>query len=495
MHFGRAAAVSALVLAIPCWPALVNGQPFFGLDTIAYLRAAAHGVDRLFGIESVWYAPPVAVAAAGDVAQPMPGTQPGSHAPGSAVLMARSVYYGLFLLAGHMIGQLWPVVLAQSAIVAAAIFLTVRAFFEKAIGYTVASLVVVAAVTPMAFFVSLLIPDILAPVAILACAHIAVRFDRLERWEFWFWFCALCYSMLAHFSHVLIVAGLTLLATAPNIRSINRGRWLACVVLVAAMAIASFGERAFSYAVEKMTGAPPIRPPFLMARIIEDGPGYRYLKATCPGNGLAVCAYLDRLPTSADDFLWTPDSGRGVFSTADPQMRRALSGEQLRFAWNVLVFEPAGQVSASLGNWMRQLASFARLTDFSYERAMRLAFAASLPEPYLARLQATPAARGGLPLQAAYYVFLLAAGASSLVLIAGFLFAHRGGSVMAVRGFWEFAGLVLAGVLLNAAACGVLSATYDRYQARVVWLVTLLAMICYSQLRESRRRCLSTAGA
>jgi hypothetical protein len=162
-----------------------------------------------------------------------------------------------------------------------------------------------------------------------------VRFDRLERWEFLFWFCAICYSMLVHFSHLLTVAGLVILAALHGVRSINKARWFACGTLATAMVIALLGERAFFHAVEKMTGAPPIRPPFLMARIIEDGPGYRYLQATCPHNGLAVCAFRDRFPSSADTFLWATDSNRGVFSTADPQTRRALSAEQLRFAWNV----------------------------------------------------------------------------------------------------------------------------------------------------------------
>jgi len=88
MGWGRIAVVWAFILSAPCWPALFNGQPFFTLDTIAYLHDAARGVSRLLGIEAIWYAPPV--AAAGDVGQALPGTQPESHATGSVVLMGRS---------------------------------------------------------------------------------------------------------------------------------------------------------------------------------------------------------------------------------------------------------------------------------------------------------------------------------------------------------------------------------------------------------------------
>jgi len=40
-----------------------------------------------------------------------------------------------------------------------------------------------------------------------------------------------------------------------------------------------------------------------------------------------------------------------------------------------------------------------------------------------------------------------------------------------------FAGLVVLGVLTNALVCGALSTPYDRYQARVVWLLPLLAFM------------------
>ena len=122
---------------------------------------------------------------------------------------------------------------------------------------------------------------------------------------------------------------------------------------------------------------------------------------------------------------------------------------------------------------------------------MRKAFASGLPEPYRTRLQATLAAREALPLQAISYVFQLAAFASGLVLVYVFL-AYGGASTTGGAGFREFAGLVIAGVMLNAAVCGVLSGIFDRYQARVVWLVPLLALVWGLQLLTSRR-CLATA--
>jgi len=135
---------------------------------------------------------------------------------------------------------------------------------------------------------------------------------------------------------------------------------------------------------------------------------------------------------------------------------------------------------------MRQLTTFSQLTDFSYGYNMRQAFASVLPESYRTRLQTTPAAREILPLRVASLVFQLAAFASALALVYFFV-ACRNVSMMEGVVFWEFAGLVIAGVMLNAAVCGVLAGIFDRYQARVVWLVPMLALVGGLKLHSAQQ--------
>ena len=47
---------------------------------------------------------------------------------------------------------------------------------------------------------------------------------------------------------------------------------------------------------------------------------------------------------------------------------------------------------------------------------------------------------------------------------------------------------VLTGILMNALVCGVLSTPHDRYQARAVWLIPLMAALLYYSVREYRSR-------
>ena len=80
------------------------------------------------------------------------------------------------------------------------------------------------------------------------------------------------------------------------------------------LAVGVAGEAAFSAAVARVTGFAPVRPPFLSARLVEDGPGLDYLRAHCAGGGasFALCRYRDRLPLASDIFLWSGAPGPGV---------------------------------------------------------------------------------------------------------------------------------------------------------------------------------------
>ena len=62
------------------------------------------------------------------------------------------------------------------------------------------------------------------------------------------------------------------------------------------------------------------------------------------------------------------------------------------------------------------------------------------------------------------------------------LAAHRRGDAM-------LSGLtivIVAGLLANAAVCSMLSGVFDRYQARVTWLLPLLAIIAFHRLRPRK---------
>jgi hypothetical protein len=60
------------------------------------------------------------------------------------------------------------------------------------------------------------------------------------------------------------------------------------------------------------------------------------------------------------------------------------------------------------------------------------------------------------------------------------------GWVSAPAKFWSIALLILGGIIINAAVCGILASPWGRFQARVVWLITLLGVTVLATMRIPR---------
>jgi hypothetical protein len=254
-------------------------------------------------------------------------------------------------------------------------------------------------------------------------------------------------------------------------------------VIAVALGLGFMSQVLFSAAVRHVVGAPPLRPPFLMARTIEDGPGLRYLRATCPGNGFTVCQFADRLPLTADDFLWELGP-RGVFATAPPATRRALSAEQLRFVASVFAFDPWAQLSASFDDAIRQIPAM-KLTEFQYTDLEKAEFAAKVPGRSLAALEASAAYRGAMPLDILNRLQPALALLSGGVILILLVRSGPAGSRWQRPEMRLSAWLVL-GFFINAAVCGVLSGPHDRYSARVAWLLPLAALLLLASSARAR---------
>ena len=487
-----------LVVAALCllWPALYNRQPFYFSDTSAYVRGADAAVERITGFSTAWsqkYDPRAAPASDSDGP---PAKATGWHESVSsikdkAVLSGRSVYYGALLYFGRLGGEFWLTIFIQAVLLASALMLTLRTCHCR--GWFYFGLVTaVTCITTAPFYASFLMPDIFAALAILAFAVLIVAGRALRRLDYAFWFSLLAFSLLAHSAHVLLIAAMLTIAVATYFIRRQRTAVKGLVAVGLSLVVAILGEAAFSYGVTRMLGAPPIRPPFLMARVIDDGPGYDYLRATCPRSGFVVCRFVDRLPLPSDYFLWRGDPELGVFAASDAKIRRELSQEQLSFFLAVLSYDFWGQISASTRNALRQ-ASLIGLEEFNYPERKRAEFAAKLPPQTYSRMLRAAAYRETMPV---HWPSMLSRGLA----IAGFLYlvyvswrATRNAALRSLTSV-RIAGFVVLGVVLNAAICGALSAPNHRYQARLVWLLPIIALIIDFERRKEWWRGLLPAG-
>jgi hypothetical protein len=470
-----------LATALLLWPLLLNADYLYFHDTAAYLRYPAEAFRRLLGVESALSSALSATVAEAPEAASAPAAAGGAE---DTVAAGRSIYYGAMLYAGALLGGLWIGILVQLACVALALHMTLDALLgperRRLFPLVVAALAVL---TPLPFFVCYLMPDVFAGIAILAVANLFALEPGPGRRLLWFGL--LTMALLFHTSHVAVALLMLAPATALAWFLLGRFPWRPAATVALAIGAGVLGELLFAQVVETVYGAPPLRPPFLMARLLSGEPGHAYLAATCPENGLRICAWLPRLPADSDLFLWSADPERGIYGIADAATRRALGAEQMALVTGVLRFDPLDQLAVSLGAFAEQLGRFG-LQEFAYDDSMRSKLADMLPTAERTAFVGSALYRGAFPLGLADALIRLAVAAAAAYLVWAAVVIRRPppGSAPDVV-LPTFAVILIGGVVANAAVTGILSTPHDRYQARVIWLIPLLAMIVL--LRRRRR--------
>jgi hypothetical protein len=471
-------AVILLLVGSLLWPALYNGQPFFFPDTTAYVRGADAGIQKVTHHSTPWSLAPDGATETEPAATPSSL----SSVKDKTVLAGRSPYYGSLLYVGEITGGFWVSIVLQAIALLVAIALALRA---AAIAVWPAVPIVgllLAAGTSLSFYVSFLMPDVFAGVTILAAATLLSVRDPLPTLDRAAWFALLTAALVFHDSHLLITASMLVLGVLWNLRH-GWANYRGLVLMTAALICAAAAQMAFSFAVERWVGAPPLHPPFLMARMVADGPGYRYLKATCPGNGFKVCQFLAHMPIDADGFLFAAGTPPGVFAEATPQVRRQLAAEQPRFVLAVLRYDPGGEALASLRNFGRQI-TMTGLTEFDLDNLTKQFFERKIPGEHLDVLRRTAVYQNAMPLRLCSTIYL-----STLLIACGFLAfaAIRPAAIGGVSArIGAIAAWIVVGFVLNAAICGVLSGPHDRYSMRVAWLLPLAALIIAAGLLSRR---------
>lgn len=469
-----------------CWPALVNGSAFFFPDTSAYLRGADAVSFELTGWRSDWsdklhlYDESIQRAAPEDAGEGQGGSNAVAADPRAShpVLLGRSIYYGMAILPfvallGSLGGALLQAVIAMFVI--RIVLIAMGTDRSRMPAYLLMAAALLAGLTSLPFFVSLLMPDVFAGFAIALAVSAAIGWQHLTTSERIVLLIILCLSAMTHSSHVLvlfILFGIALIVRM-GVRTIS-STGLAIILLAVTCGIA--GERLFIAAVTERLGEPPIRPPFLTARLIDEGPGLHLLNDRCPEIGFEACRFLDRMPRDSDTFLWSLDRTEGVFSAETHTVQRRLAEQDFAFALATLRHDPLGVIRTSVKAGARQIL----LTDFNiFNAPVKIAqngnLAENLPPAYADEVRASRYSSGSMPVAFLSLTNLLSVLAATIFLAVSVLRQARAGETSNYKAAIA-AGLFLVAVAANAGVTGALSKPHDRYNVRVVWVLPLAAL-------------------
>ncbi len=332
----------------------------------------------------------------------------------------------------------------------------------------------------MSWTVSWIMPDILGPVLYLSIYLLAFCWKDLSRGKRVALVLIACWTAASHASHLPIAGGLCILLVPILMMQREPARhWVKAAGRVAVVVLAAAAVQMLLHAY--LNGKPSLngqRPPFLLARIIADGPGRWYLEQRCPELHFAICEHVQNLPNDPDTFLW---DDKGPWANASELQQEKMLAEEMPVVLGAVRAYPRDEFIIATAHFWSQLQNFG-FYAFGPDAWVPQTIETSLPGSrarYMQSRQAQDNLHEDFFTDVQNWTVL----ASVIVICVWALLLRRSASP-------RLAGLtavVLFTVLANAAATGILVGVEDRYQIRVVWLVPLLAGIFVLTWLDQRR--------
>jgi hypothetical protein len=334
--------------------------------------------------------------------------------------------------------------------------------------------------TSITWYTSQLMPDVLVPLVVLALWLLGFRWNRISPRERTGLAALALLGLLSHMSCMALaigLAGITLMAWIVG----RRRDWmpLACnlspigvvaasLILMPMVHLSLMGKATFT----------PGGPVFLFGSLVQDGIAQRWLGDHCPAPDIKLCGLQDRIPKTADEFLWDGRSPfldiggwEGAVAELSHLVKECLKAYPEAIAWTSLRATALQMAMVATGDGLDE-----------FHGATRGVFTASLP-------------RAVKPFNAAYQQ----QGQVTKPLFDAFNRVHIPVAYLSVMGLlmaigwglhskrYKLAGLAsftLLALLGNAFICGALSNPHDRYQSRLIWLAPLvvgMTVMCWWQ--------------
>jgi hypothetical protein len=469
---GAAIAAAALLLMLP---ALGQRSPFFFWDTAEYLR---FGQILASGLH-----------------------EDGPNWRWLTIMGGRSPFYSVALWYSARLGGIWLPAFLQALCASYLLRTSLIAFRVEAPTRMLLGLSLwLSLMTGFGVYVGFLMPDIFAGLALLALAALLTGSKVLTRGQIVTIAILSVFALLAHSTNVVIASLAVVLVLAARWMEGRRGAavWaparLPIGVIVAAIGL-SVGATA---AIGVGAGSKLLAPPYLMARVLADGPGRTMLAQACDPPHFESCAYRTKPLDQHNPILWSTEPHNSVYATAGADQRARLSGEQFRFVMAAVAADPLRQAFMILRNGAGQLRHFETSAQPGQARASWDGMVSQSLPGSRETVEQSWAYVGRVPWRTVDAVHILVV-LLSLVFLVWRLSRQDARAALrtipdqrdAAQRFLATAmaaTVVLSVILLaNALLCGAASGVSARYQVRLIWLLPMLATVTWWQTHRLSR--------
>ena len=388
---------------------------------------------------------------------------------------SRSTAFGLFLHLGEGL-HFWPDLLLQTGCAIWVISLVLRVTgLATRPWHRISIITWLSLVTALPFLSSALLTDIFAGVGVLALYLLIYHQPDLRRGERIGVFFLIAFAAATHSATLLVlvaVLGFAIVCLLPS----DRRRMAVLLSGGGALATGAAMLVATNFVFSGQLAWTPGGFGIAFGRMLQDGIVKRYLDEHCPNTRLKLCPYRDKLPATADEFLWSGGvfNELGRFDGLDEEMRFIVLHSFQEY--------PLLQLETALAASTRQLGQVA--TGYGMHDQIQHTYgiirrfiSKEVPAMQHARQQ-----RGELKFDLINRIHVPIAFGSMLFMLGLLVRATMSGRFDELA---RLAATVTVAILANACACGALSGPHDRYGARMAWIAVFTAAIAILRASEN----------
>jgi hypothetical protein len=327
--------------------------------------------------------------------------------------------------------------------------------------------------TALPWLCSVLLTDIFAGLSVLSLFMLVLHGDKLTGIEKVLLFALTAFAAATHSATFGVLLGLCLLGSIA--KPFLRERIALSGLMHGSLSLAA-GALMLLLANHALSGQWAWTPGgygVAFGRMLQDGIVAQYLRDHCSRENLKLCPYRDKLPATADEFLW----GDSMF---DKLGRFAgLNHEMSYIVTHSLADYPAWQADAAVKATAQQLIHVATGEGCSVWLGHTYGIIERYIPSQIKPMHAAHQQHKDINFAAVNWLHVPVALASMLFVAALFAYGiwrRRLGDLTLLAATTSFA------LLGNAVICGVISGPHDRYGARLVWIATFTALIALSRL-------------
>jgi hypothetical protein len=340
---------------------------------------------------------------------------------------------------------------------------------------------------------SQVMPDVFAPITVLALYLAVTQWTRMTRTGRLVVTFAMIVGVGAHVTHVMIAAALLMAFTVVaarrhgfvRVRDIGRGAGAVAVGVSLLLGINYLDTGVLFLSRNGHV--------FLLGHLVEAGLAQRLLRDECPNARYALCDFQEALVPDVNWFLWNPNS---PFYRLGMWEWEGSKAEASRILIGTLRAYPGAHLVAAVRYTARQLVAIWTLDGLeSYIGKPYVDDTLRVQRPDLyPRFRAARQQRGTLHADALATMHQVVASGAALASLWLLGAAWRRRSSVALDARFGFHIMVWVALVCNAALCGNLSGVFDRYQARLVWLLPLAVVVSVEEQHRSGLKPLQRLG-